>query len=545
MASERARRKALALREERLPLSDMVTFSLGAFGKDAGNALIGIYYMFFLTQVLSLNAAVVGSVFALTRLFSAFSSPLLGTLIDNTRTRIGKYRPWIMISVIVGAIALLTMFTNISATDATRYLFYLSFYVIWEFAALALDISIWAFLPTITHNSGDRAKVTSLAKIIAGLGNGVITAGTPFFLSFFFINEFEPRGYFFLSIIVSAIMIIGGLLVYLLNRERVRVDSDFIKLKDLFRTLLHNDQLIAYFVSFLLINMAGFLTGNFAVYFFAYDIGNIKYFGLFAILAGIGQGIGIMTYPALSSRIPIRTILIIATLSSVVGYIMMLAIVIIFGATNIMLLCIVSILMLFSGGWIATASQSMLVDITDYGEYKLGNRTASVIFSANSMMWRFISSISIFALGICLNVAGINGVDVESGEVLAVSLKGIWLIRIMMLAVPVLLVIIGLIVFLYKYKLNAREMAFIQDSLAERHILAEEKKALREERKRLSKQLREAKRAYRKDYWSKKFTFSKSDDSRRTKKLSIERTKKRLSLFTKTEENDEFDIKDE
>lgn len=536
MSARRLSRKTYDVTKERLPLKDMVTFSLGTFGKDAGNSLIMLYYMFFLTQVMGLNAAIVGGVFSFSRLLSAFSAPLIGTLIDNTRTRIGKYRPWILIGGIFAAVTVLVMFTNISVSDAAKYLFYLSFYFIYEFAALSIDIAIWAFLPTITHNVGDRHKVTSLSKMSSGIGNLTIAAGAPFFLSFFFGSEFEPRGYLILAMIVSIIMFTGAFLTYQLNKERVRIESNMIKIKDLIRALLHNDQLIAYFFSFLLINMAGFITGNFAIYFFAYDIGNMKFFGLFAVLTGLGQGIGLLTYPLMASRMPIRTILIIATVSSIIGYMLMLSIIIIFGSSNIILLCSAAVLMLFSGGWIATASQSMLLDITDYGEYKLGNRTASVVFSANSMMWRIISSFVIFALGLSLSFAGISGLDADSGEVAVISMQGIWLIRIMMTGVPIILISIGLIIFLTKYTLNVKEMTAIQTALKIRHDKQEEKRLRKQEYKELSQKLRDAKKAYRRDYWSKKLSWNESFV--RTKKLSIKHTEKRMSLRDKEDEED-------
>ena len=550
--NERARLRTKAIEKERLPLIDMVTFSMGAFGKDAGNTLVGVYYMFFLTQVLSLNAALVGVIFAISRLFFAFSSPIIGTLIDNTRTRIGKYRPWILSTVIIGSVALLFMFTNMSLVNAARYIFYLSFYVIWEIANLSLDISVWAFLPTITYNKEDRNKVTSFSKLSSGLGSGIIAAGAPFFLSYFFHSEFEPEGYFYLAIIAAFIMTLGGYLIFQLNKERVKIDSTFVKVKDLFKSLFQNDQLIAYLVSFLLINLAGSITGNFAIYFFAYDFGEMKYYGLFVILTGLGQGIGIFTYPLLAKRAPIRTILIISTISSILGYLLMLIIIVIFGVNSIILICSVAVLMLFSGGWLATASQSMLVDITDYGEYKLGNRTGSIIFSANTMMWRIISAMVILVLGISLSIAGLNGVDMNSGLIPEISLKGLWIIRIMMFGVPVLFITIGLIIFLSKYNLNAREMAVIQDSLAERYLKSEEKKQRKEEMKHLSEQLKEAKKAYKKNFWAKTFTSTdkitptERKSFRRVKKVSVDSAKKRMSIFRKAkdeDDKDEFDIK--
>lgn len=525
-------------KKERLPLLDMLTFSFGAFGKDAAGAVVGVYYMFFLTQVVSLNAAVVGGVFSAFRLIFAFVSPLAGTMIDNTKSKLGKYRPWIISGVSVCAVALFMMFVNVTAADAAKYVFYLSFYVIWELAGLILDISFWAFLPTITDNPGDRNNVVSFSKITSGIGMLVITAGAPFFFTYFFGSEFDPKGYFALAAITSALMLAGGFSVYFLNKERVKIPSATVKLKDLFKTLFDNDQLIAYFFSFLLINTGAALTTNFAIYFFAFDIGNMQYFSIFAVLAGLGQGIGLMTYPILAKRVPIKTILLISAISQLVGYAMMFLVVLIFNS-NIVLLCISAVIALFAGGWIATASQSMLVDITDYGEYKLKNRTSGLVFSANTMQWRINSAIVVFALGISLSAAGINGVDVNGGELPEISIKGLWLIRFMMAGLPMLLIGGGLAVFLSKYTLNAREMARIQKELEIRRALVEEKKRRKEELKALSEQLREAKKAYRKDKWKKRLKSDKEHSFKREKKISVKRATKRMTDRKKNKEKSE------
>jgi Na+/melibiose symporter-like transporter len=380
--------------------------------------------------------------------------------------------------------------------------------------------------------------MTSLAKITSGMGSGLIAAGAPFILAFLYGTEYDPKGYFVLAAAVSVLMFLGGLFVYLWNRERVVIISDFISFKDLVRSIFQNDQLIAYFISFILINMAGALTNNFAVYFFAFDYGDLKYYGIFTIIAGLGQGIAVFTYPLIAKRLTVRAILIIATLSAVIGYALMMVIMVLFGAGNIIILCAVSALMLFSGGWLATASQSMLVDITDYGEYKLGNRTGSVIFSANTMMWRIIGSVIVLSLGLTLSAAGINGVNLQ-GDIPEIAPSGLWLLRTMMFGVPILFMSAGLIVFLKYYILNEKEMAKIQDSLDERREKAEEKRRLKEEIKLLKKKLKEEKRVTR---LKKKFK-TEHKSFKRTKKVSIERAKKRLSLFKDDNDDNTFDIK--
>ena len=96
-------------------------FGIGAFGKDAVYAIVGTYLMMYLTDYRSVAPAFVGTLFMVARIWDAFNDPFMGMVVDNTRTKWGKFRPWILIGTVMNAIVLVLLFLN-NGLEGQKYL---------------------------------------------------------------------------------------------------------------------------------------------------------------------------------------------------------------------------------------------------------------------------------------------------------------------------------------------------------------------------------------------------------------------------------------
>ena len=94
-----------------------ISYSLGAYDKNADCAIVYIFLMYYLTDAVGVNIAFVGILFVVARLWDAIVDPLIGLLVDNTSSRWGKFKPWISAGTILNILVVITLFntpTNIS-----------------------------------------------------------------------------------------------------------------------------------------------------------------------------------------------------------------------------------------------------------------------------------------------------------------------------------------------------------------------------------------------------------------------------------------------
>ena len=161
-----------------LKLSEKLAFSSTAIGKNLVYFLVATYYMFYLTQVQGLSGTVVGIFFGFTRVFDAINDPLMGTIVDNTRSKFGKFRPWIMAGTVLNAIVLVLMFTSLADTGIIlKYVFYLMLYVLWGITYTLMDVPYWSMIPAIATCGKDKDSVSALTQLAAGIGTIAIIGG--------------------------------------------------------------------------------------------------------------------------------------------------------------------------------------------------------------------------------------------------------------------------------------------------------------------------------------------------------------------------------
>ena len=154
------------------------SFGIGAFGKDLVVGLTGTFLMFYFTDVLGIAASFVGTLFFVARIWDAINDPVMGMIVDKTKTKWGKFRPWLVIGTLINSVVTVIMFTNFGLTGTSLYVFVSILYILWGMTYTMMDVPYWSWLPNLTNNPVEREEVSIIPRVFASMANLLIgTAG--------------------------------------------------------------------------------------------------------------------------------------------------------------------------------------------------------------------------------------------------------------------------------------------------------------------------------------------------------------------------------
>ena len=159
-----------------LTWKEKAAYGLGAVGKDMVYMLSASYILSYYQDILGVNAIAMGIILMAARVFDAFNDPIMGVIVAKTRTRFGKFRPWLMIGTLTNAVILYLMFAAPPALDGAGLVAYAAVtYVLWGVTYTMMDIPFWSMIPAFTQGGKEREGLSTLARSCAGVGSAIVT----------------------------------------------------------------------------------------------------------------------------------------------------------------------------------------------------------------------------------------------------------------------------------------------------------------------------------------------------------------------------------
>ncbi len=462
----------------KLSLKSKISYGLGAVGKDMVYMLSASYVLYYFQDVLGVSAVAMGVILLAARIFDAFNDPIMGVIVARTKTRWGKFRPWLMIGTLTNAVILFLMFSCPPSLDAGGLVAYAAVtYILWGVTYTMMDIPYWSMIPAFTEGGREREGLTTLARSCAGVGSALITVATVMavqFLGFAFgggnAKEIEIIGFKWFSLMIAVIFVIFTLLTCVNVKEKSTAKMEAVSVKQMFKALLKNDQALAIVVSIVLINCSIYTTSNLVIYFFKYDFGGTDWFGsytLFNIFGGAMQILSMMLfYPILrnGAKLSNTRIFYICLGMSIVGYVVLLALAFL-GMGNVFVLFIPAFFIFSASGLLNILTTVFLANTVDYGELKNGSRDESVIFSMQTFVVKLASGVAAFVASICLSINHLqSGTEVSEADKLvdwslAVSASARTGLRMTMTVIPIIGLLIAMVWFKKRYLLSDEVMA--------------------------------------------------------------------------------------
>lgn len=453
----------------RLSAVEKASYGIGALGKDMACGIVNTFLMFYFTDVVGLAPAFLGVLFMVARIWDAINDPMAGWLVDNTRTRMGKFRPWILAGTLSNTVVLLVLFSNPAIHGAGQYVFFSVVYILWGMTYTLEDISYWSMIPALADDEAERNTISVIPRIFAAAGNVAVgSAGLAIVSAMGRVapgalptRAQQSAGFFWLAVFVGVVFVITNTTTVAFVREKVVVTNDRkFRFRDIFGTIAHNDQLVVIMVAMTLYTLAINLTASLGIYWFKYDVGDEKLYGTFYLAAGGAQVLAMLLFPALAKRLRRRKVFILSAILPIVGY-GALYIVGAVAGTSITMMAMAGVVLFFGFGLSLVLTSVMLADAVDYGEWKLGVRSESIVFSMQTFMVKFAMALSGLMTGIGLAAFGF----VANARQTAGARTGI---RILMFAVPIVLLLASLATYLKGYRLNGSYYQGIRSDLDER-----------------------------------------------------------------------------
>ena len=457
----------------KLSLKQKIAFGLGAVGKDMVYALSANYVMYYYQDILGLSATFVGLILMIARVFDALNDPFMGILVAKTKTRWGRFRPWLFSGTVLNAVVLYALFAApAGGAESTLMVYFSVVYILWGVTYTMMDIPYWSMIPAVTDTPEDRENLSVVGRTCAGVGAALISMFTMLAVGIFG-GDSEITGFRYVAMGVAAIFVVTEIVCCFFMRED---DGDRIQVagvKDMFRALFSNDQALTVVGTIVLINMALYLTSNFVIYFFKYDFGGAGWkgdFTLFSTVGGAFQILGMMIlYPVLRGRkIPNEKIFLVGIGMALFGYVALLGMCLTGYTHNLIVLCVPGAVVFAANGVLSVLTTVFLSGSVDYGELKSGRREESVIFSMQTFVVKAASGVAIFLTGVGLDLIGLAGNTDEEAAIAQQSASTLTGLRLLMTVLPMIGLVVAVLVFRKKFKLTDAYSLEINEQLKAR-----------------------------------------------------------------------------
>lgn len=459
-----------AVKEKRyVGVKETVLYGVANGGQVIGYNLVRAQLTFFFVTVFGVPAEAVTMMVFITGLWDAFNDPLMGSVIDRTRTRYGKLRPFLIFVPIPLAISTIFLFGGAEflsgvESNAVKIIYMYITYFIWEFFYTIGDVPFWGLSAAISPSPADRSAAITSARFISNIIGGITNALIPVFIDLSknnIIGWNMKQVFLFMGILAGTVGMGLFSLAGLFTKERVVQSNQEPSFIDCFKYLFSNKPLLLIVLANILATVEG-ISGTFSQYYYTFSLGIAS----LSLVAGIpGTVTGFLTYlfiPWFEKRLSSKQIVIGCSLANAA----LATIVFLIGAkfyTNpaviVPLLAVQGIFTSIISSLKMVVPTKMIGDTVDYMEWKSGERNEGITFS----LLTFISKITgSFSTGIATAIMLIIGLQNINDELVLMD-SGVntrfWLWALIT-AIPAILGLIALIPYKF-YDLDGEKLETI------------------------------------------------------------------------------------
>ena len=436
-------------------------YLVGMFGQNLIYNIVATGLYFYFQNVICLPAMALGWIMTIARVWDAINDPMMGTIVDKTKTKWGKCRPYLIIFPgIIGVVTILTFINSnyANATTTAQKALIIGWaavsYVAWGMCFTVCDIPLWGITSLMTEDENDRSTILGLARMVAGVGGiGVLVVQIAQALGTAFVDKLDKsapdyaelvqkanqKGFIITVIIMTVVASILFEFAGIATRERVQKSEKSYTFKENFKIMFSNKPFRQILISGILrspIQLLMIVAMTLVTYYYANgNIMNIlatdasgKITGInFKILIGlgcvalglfVGQFVAMGITPLLIKKFEKKTLYNFYSIAGAVPFALIYVFFKISGGdlTSTVWSIVTGICMLFGSaafGGINVLQSVMIADCVDYEEYYNGVRTDGVFFSGQSFITKLAAGLSTIISSVVYSIVGYSGKNVD------------------------------------------------------------------------------------------------------------------------------------
>lgn len=406
---------------------NLIMYPLGTVGRDMVYALFANFLLTFVLITKNLTDAQLAAITAImvaARVFDALNDPIMGNIIEKTRTKWGKFKPWLLIGGITSSLVVIAAFNNNGINGWSFVIYFGVIYFLYSITYTMNDISYWGMIPALSSNADTRNQFTSRATLFAGIGSTLASVLIPMLTTgSMAIGGNAVTAYGLVAIIIcilSPLFAMFTLFGVKENRSDMAKPAPRISLKMIAKTITGNDQLMWIALIFLLHQIGnGLVVGGIGSFYIYFEFGYAG--GLYSLFTMLGMSVTaflMIFYPAISRKFQRKRLLGILQNVAIVGYMTMLLAGLFMPGGMMLKFYIMTVgYMLANFGQYGFYLVMMIsiINTVEYNEHKHGKRAEAIISSLRPFLTKLGSALCVAltsATYLIFKVTGItNGIS--------------------------------------------------------------------------------------------------------------------------------------
>ena len=443
---------------------DYIWFSLTQFACSAITGLAQGYLLFFYTSIMNIPLAYVGTMFLIAKIWDGVNDPIMGVIVDKTRSKMGKMRPYLLWASIPYAICTIVMFINFRGMNMTgKIIFMYASYLLFSTVGTAVEVPLQGLPAVVSPNIDERTKIISISRILGSIGEQ--SALVLISLGLIVTNDNYEATYTGTAVIIGVIAPIFMVISALVLKERIEPTNEIPKWSEGFKYLFKNKPFMILICANLLTFFRNLVSAA-IMYVVCYIYGKGSLQIAFALPGAIASMIGMLLAPKLKRHFNAKQLFILATIWHSV------CLVGVFFVGMTVPWYVIAVLMFFTMlpvGLLNVVPHLMAADTIDYWEHKTGQRQEGITYSLMGLRSKVSSGLKdyflTFLLGYFLFSQPLGFVEGHEPVQSSYTQWGLFAIYTI---IPAVLNLVSIVPMIF-YNLTGDRIRKIQEELAVRH----------------------------------------------------------------------------